>query len=103
VTEGVFDTEDETLERIQADNQEFEGEIQDRRGTSESDLGKISDASGRIETKETVNELVNAKEAALRDIDFLAEQIDRARGAREKSNAAQEKLRARVHTGKRGR
>lgn len=101
VTEKEFDREDEELERIQSENKEFEGELQDRRGSSESDVGKISDASSRIETNETVKELERAKEAGLRDIDFLVEQIDRARGARERSNATQESHRSRVRGGKR--
>jgi hypothetical protein len=103
VTTDVFEREDETLEQLQRDNQEFEGEIEDRRGSSESDLGKIGDSSARIETKETINELVKAKEAVSRDIDFLAEQVRRATDARKESDAIQEKLQGRVHTGKRGR
>lgn len=101
VTTDVFEREDETLEQLQRDNQEFEGEIEDRRGSSESDLGKI--ASAKIETKETVTELEKAKEAVLRDIDFLADQVGRAIDARKESDAIQERLQARVHTGKRGR
>lgn len=101
VTTEVFEREDENLERIQSNSQEFEGEITDHRDTSESDLGKISDSSARIETKETINELVRAKETVLRDIDFLAGQINRASDARKKSDAVQEKLKSRVHTGKR--
>ena len=100
VTTEVFEREDENLERIQSDSQQFEGEITDHRDTSESDLGKISDSSARIETKETINELIRAKETVLRDIDFLADQINRACDARKKSDAVQEKLKSRVHTGK---
>jgi hypothetical protein len=100
VTKEVFDKEDDNLDQAQDDNQEFEGELQDRSGSSESDLGKISDSGAKIETKETVNELERAKEAVLQDIDFLAEQIRRASEAREKSNTVQERLRSRVHAGK---
>ena len=103
VTEDVFDKEDESLEQTQNDNQEFEGKLQDHRGSSESDLGKITDAGGKIETKETINELLKVKEAVLRDIDFLKEHILRASEARKESDAIQEKLQARVHTGKRER
>ena len=101
VTENEFDKEDEELEGIQSESKEFEDELEDRRESSESDVGKISDASSKIETNETVKELERAKEAGLRDIDFLAEQFDRARSGREKSDAAQERYWARVHTGKR--
>ena len=101
VTEKEFDREDEELERTQENSQEFEGELQDHRGSSESDTKRITDASGDIKTQETIRELEKAKEAALRDIDFLAERIDRARKAREKSDTVQEKLRSQVHTGRR--
>jgi hypothetical protein len=103
VTTEVFEKEDQNLERIQSNSQEFEGEITDHRDTSESDLGKISDSSARIETRETTNELVRAKEAVLRDIDFLADRINRAADARKKSDTIQEKLKSRVHTGQRRR
>ena len=99
VTIEDFGREEGQLDQIQNDNQEFEGGLQDRRGSSESDLGKLSDSSARTETEETVNELLKAKESVLRDIDFLAEQIDRARVAREKSDAIQENLKARIGSG----
>jgi hypothetical protein len=99
VTVQEFDKEDEELEQLQSESQEFEDGIQDRRESSESDIGKITDAAVKIETKETVNQLEKAKEAALRDMEFLSEQIERARSAREKSNAAQEKLQSRVRAG----
>jgi chromosome segregation ATPase len=103
VTEQEFNREDENLERIQAEGQEFEGEIEEHQDSSESDRREISDASSKIETRETINELEKAEKAASRDIDFLAEQKDRARSAREKSDSVQEKLKARVHSGKRRR
>jgi hypothetical protein len=103
VTVQEFKREDEELEQLQSGNQEFEEGLQDRQGFSESDIGKITDAAGKIETKETINKLEMAKEAALRDMEFFSEQIERARSARERSNAAQEKLQSRVHAGgKRG-
>jgi len=101
VTEDVFNKEDEELERIQSDNLEFEGEIQDSRNFSESDLQKVSDASTSIETKETVDALVDAKDMILRDIDFLDEQIRRAKDAREKSDAVRERHKARKQKGRR--
>jgi len=98
VTVEEFDSEDESLEQIQDESQEHEGKIEGHRDSSESDLGKVSDASSRIELKVAQNELVKAKEAALRDIEFLAEQIDQAREAREKSDEIQSQLRARVQS-----
>lgn len=101
VTVQEFDREDESLEEIQADNEEFERGLQDRHGASESDLGKISDSKTSIETKETIDKLTEAREAAERDIDFLTEQIERARSAMENSDAVQEKLKSRVNTDER--
>lgn len=102
VTVQEFDKEDEELEQLQSDSQEFEDGVQDRRGSSESDIGKITDAAGKIETKETLNQLEKAREAVLRDIEFLSEQIEHARSAREKSNAARQKLQSRVRAGGKG-
>ena len=103
VTTEVFNKEDQSLEEIHTSNEEFEGKLQEHRGSSESDLGKISDASARIETKEAISELAKAKEAALRDVDFLREQVRMAEDAREKSDAVQEKLQSRVYGGGKGR
>ena len=60
------------------------------------DLGKISDASGRIETKDTVNELLNAKEGVLKDIDFIDEHEQSAREARDESERLQQEHRSRI-------
>jgi hypothetical protein len=103
VTASVFDKENDELEQIQHKGKEYETEIDKRETTSKSDLEKISSTSTKIETKETINELVNAKEAVLREIDFLSSQIERAKDAREKSDAAQRQLEERVNRGRKGR
>jgi chromosome segregation ATPase len=103
VTASVFDKENEELEQIQDKGKEYETEIEERETTSNSDLEKISSTSAKINTKETINELVNAKEAVLRDIDFLSEQIKRAKEAREKSDATQRQLEERVNRDRRER
>ena len=103
VAENTFGEANEELDRIQTDSQEFEGDLQDRQNASESDLGKVSDFSSRIETKETINEFVRVKESVIRDIDFLSEQVRRALEAREKSNAVQERLQSQINAGKRGK
>lgn len=101
VTVDVFDREDEEVEQLQQDSSEYEGDLHERSDSVESDLGKISDASGRIETQETTNELVNAKEAAIHDIEFLSEQAQRADEAREESERVQQDHQSRTHTGRR--
>ena len=99
VTTEVFDKEDESLDQVQTRNEEFEGKLQDHQESSESDLGKISDARAKIDTKETINELAKTEEAVRRDIEFLDGEGRRASDAREKSDDIQRRLQARVHTG----
>ena len=99
VTIEVFDKEDESLDQVQTRNEEFEGKLQDHQESSESDLGKISDARAKIDTKETINELAKVEEAISNDADFLKEQRLRASDAREQSDDIQRRLLARVHTG----
>ena len=96
VTVEVFERQDEGLEEIQGDVEDYESELQGRHGSSESDLGKLSDASGHVETQETVNELVNSKEGLLRDIEFLSGQTDRAKEARDESERVQNELQGRL-------
>ena len=96
VTKEVFDGKDDELEKIHADNREFEHETEGRRESSETDQHKISDAADAMTTHESINELLKAKEAVLEDIDFLKEQIERAHEAMTKSEAIQEKHRGRM-------
>lgn len=102
VTEQDFNKEDESLEKIQAEGKEFEGEIEGRKESSEADVGKIEDASAEFKTREAKQEFEKVKAAALEGIDFLEGQEKRASNAREESEAIQEKLRARAHSGKKG-
>lgn len=103
VTEDVFGREDENLEQVQAASETYEFKIDNHRGLAESDLGKVSENSAQIETKETINALAQAKETVLKDIDFLSDQVRRAHEAIEKSDAHQKQLEERVQQGKRGR
>lgn len=99
VTVDVFDMQDGELDDMQSGSQEFQGELEDHSTSDQSDLERVSEASGRLETDETVSELVKAKEAALRDIDFLMEQIERAQTTRDESERTQEDYKQRVHAG----
>jgi hypothetical protein len=98
-TVDVFDREGEQLDDIQAENEEYEGELNEHSESDKSDLDKISNASNRIDTDETVSELVRAKEAALRDVDFLVAQIERAKSARDESENTQQEYKNQVHGG----
>ena len=99
VTDGVFDGQDAELESIQGENEACQEELDGHSDSVNSDLDKISDGSSRIQTGETVNELLKAKEAALQDIDFLTEHVSRAREARDESEQAQEGYRQRIKSG----
>lgn len=101
-TTEEFDREDEQLEQVQSENAEFEQELQEHSESEKTDLDKLSEASGRITTDVTVNELLKAKEAALQDVDFLMEQVKRAKEAREKSEQEQQEYQntVRQQTGK---
>ena len=96
VTVEVFEREDEELEQIQGESQEHEQELQERSDATESDLGKVSDASGNITTQETSNELIEAKEAAIHDVEFLDEHEQQAQEARQESDRLQAEQRSRV-------
>ena len=93
-----FDEESGELEEIQRETEEHEDELDERSDTASSDLGKISDASGRIESDATNGKLVEAKESAIREIEFLSEQAQRARDAREESRRAHEERQGRVQS-----
>jgi hypothetical protein len=96
VTIEAFENTDDNLEESQNETEDHEEELQERSDSTQMDLGKISDASGRIETKDTVNELVNAKEGALKDIEFIDEHQQRAKDARAESERQQQEIRSRV-------
>ncbi|MDY6838834.1 MAG: hypothetical protein SWH78_12765 [Thermodesulfobacteriota bacterium] len=103
VATDAFDKEDGALERIQTHNREFGAELDDRKGASESDLKKVTDVTASINRNEVGDKLKKAKEAVLSDVNFLAAQIERARAARERSDAIQERLKGRVQKGRRKR
>jgi len=103
VTTEAFEREDHELERIQEDSEKFGREIQEGQESAESDSEKISDAITEFKTKEPEKEARRAKEQAEKDINVLKEHDEQERSAREKSDAIQEKLKARVNSGRRKR
>ena len=103
VTVEIFEEEDDALESVQEDASEYEDEMSDRGDSSENDLKKVSLARAKIETKETVAELKKAKDAVVRDIEFLIEQIEIANEDIKNSEQAQNDLNKRVHADKKRR
>ena len=96
VTVEIFEREDGHLEQIQSDAQDHQGELHERTDSTEMDLGKISDASGHIETQETTGKLSDAKNAVLEDKNFLTREIEQAEEAGNENERRQEELRNRV-------
>lgn len=100
VTIEKFDEEDEALQEVHSDMEDFEGELQERTDSSESDSERVSEAVGQITTEETKGELEQAKSEICDDIDFLNEQNETAREAREENTQLQQEHRSRVQGGK---
>jgi len=96
VTVEIFEREDDSLESIQGDSEEYQNELQGRNDSDELDLGKISDAAGRVTTQETVGKLADAKNAVSEDMDFLKNEIDQANEARQQSEEMQRELKNRI-------
>jgi len=96
VATEIFDHEDTELDEIQDQAEQFEAEIQERTEASQSDMERVSDAVAKIERQETAGELENAREAVTNDIDFLEDQTEQAKSAREENEQLQQDQRGRV-------
>jgi uncharacterized phage infection (PIP) family protein YhgE len=90
VSVDEFGQESGQLEQVQKESEAHEGELHERSDATTSDLGRISDASGHIVSDAANKAFLAAKDAALRDLDFLAEQARRARADLEDSRRQQE-------------
>lgn len=101
VTIEKFNEEDNALEQVQGKTEEYEGELQERTDSSESDSEKISEAIGQITTEETKGELQQAESEIRDDIEFLNSENEAARIAREETEQLQQENRSRVQGGKR--
>jgi len=97
VTAEVFDQESEEVDEVCGEAEEYQQDLQERCDSTQADLGKISDASGRIQTDEAANELGRAEEACVEDMEFLDDQIERSRTAAEDTRQVKEQLEGHVH------
>ena len=68
VTVELFDEQDENLEQIVDKAKDYSDELNDNQESGQKDLSKVVEASGKIETNETVDELAHTKASALRVI-----------------------------------
>ncbi|MFC1734762.1 hypothetical protein ACFL1X_01500 [Candidatus Hydrogenedentota bacterium] len=96
VTKEEFDREDEELETLQHENDEYRTELDDRVASSESDRGKLNDAATRIETREAADNIRKAEDAAQNEGKVLNELVSRAREAGERSEQVQNDYQTRV-------
>ena len=92
ITKEAFKNEDDILEQRQGESGEFENDLSGKNELSETNLDKVSDVQSEIKTKSTLDELNKAKQAVLKDMNFLSDQIDRARRERERSDTIQKQL-----------
>ena len=64
--------------------------------TLASDLEKLADTSGQVETPETIGELDEAQDTETEEMEFLNDQVERAREAKKENEQEQQKLQNRV-------
>lgn len=93
----VFDEGNQKLEEVETENEALEGDLKEKKETNESDQGKLEDSKQKIEAGKTLQELEQAKENVLRDIQFLADKITRAKEARDQALEEQKGMKNRVH------
>ena len=99
VTVEIFEREDGSLEDIQGESEAYEDELRERSDTSQSDVSRISEAGGRIETQEPASELAEAKAHVQEDIDFLDDEMEQENRAREETDRERQRHEGRVHGG----
>lgn len=100
ISEEEFTEDSEQLDQTQDQSQEYEADLHERSDTTEKDLGRVSDASAQINSDRPNREWIEAKEEFVRDKEFLDEQGERARVAREASERIQQEQEARVRAGR---
>lgn len=96
ITKEEFKKEDDILEKKQDDSAFLEKDLSRRNETSEKNMDKVAATEKIIKTSDTVNELNKARNAAIKDVEFLMMQIDRAKKERERSDTVRKQLQARI-------
>ncbi len=92
VTEEVFDQDDAELAREHDEGESFKSEMAERKETSESNLGHITEVTAPLDTKETIDKIRESKEAALQEVDYLQDLLQRATESIEESKAIEQDL-----------
>ncbi len=73
-TIDLFEKDDQDLEEVMDKSREYTDQLNDNQNTGRDDLARVSDATGRIETAETADELSHTKGSMMEDLDFLEQQ-----------------------------
>lgn len=100
VTVEEFEREDDNLEQIIDEVKEYTDELGEREDSAREDLEVVSDASSRIETQQTVDELAHTKAALMEDMDFLEDNEREAEDAHNETEQARRDLQQRINAGR---
>ena len=95
ITTERFGEHDQQLEGLQRQNEEIESDFRQRRESVDSDVKKLQKT--KLDSMDAINAMVQAKESALRGEEFLREQMEKTRVARESSEQAQKELQTLVN------
>ena len=93
VTEDLFDADDQELDAVHEDGNEYQNEVAERKSITESDLGRTVDDTASLETQETIDAIREAKEAEVQDVEFLQDLLGRSEKSLEDSQSVRETLR----------
>ena len=95
---GEFEEQSGDLEQVHGEAEEYEGELHERSDASSSDMDKISEATGQINSDVPKAELDAARDAAQEDVDFLDEMEQNDQEARAESQRLHDEHEGRVNT-----
>jgi len=95
---GEFEEQSGELEQVHGEVEEYEGELNERSDTTSSDMDKISEATGQINSDAPKGELDAARDAAQEDIDFLDENEKNDQDARAESQSLHDEYEGRVNS-----
>ena len=88
-----FADNENALEHVQGEGQEFESELNDRAETTENDRGRVAAAGQKVHGDAATARIQHAESQLQEDIEFLRAEEERARQSRERSVAEREVLR----------
>ena len=102
ITTRHFDDEDRELDRTQRESSDREHDLDRRSEGGEADRERIKDAGSQVDTRDAQADLTKAEQEAIRDIEFLKQQLTKAEEARERSEEMQRQYGQVVRSGQGG-